>query len=199
MTFPALDDLDARLLRVLADSPRATIVDLARRLGVARATAQARLEKLVQRGVVAGFGPQLGLRALGYEVMAFTTLDIAQGALGDVLAHLKGVPEVLEAHAVSGPGDLHCRVVARSNAHLHEVLTRILGAPGITRTSTVVALSEQIPYSALGLVQSPAASATTSRSDATLGPWTPARSPAPMPAPASASASPSASPPASSA
>ena len=154
MTSAAIDDLDARLLVALAESPRATIVDLARRIGVARGTAQARLDKLVQRGVITGFGPDLGLQALGYEVLAFTTLEIAQGGLGDVLAHLKGIPQVLEAHAVSGPGDLHCRVVAHSNAHLHRVLNRILEAPGITRTSTVVALSEQISYSALGLVES---------------------------------------------
>ena len=59
---------------------------------------------------------------------------------------------MLEAHATSGPGDLHCRVAARTNTHLQDVINRILEVQGITRTSTVIALSDQIPYRVLPLV-----------------------------------------------
>jgi DNA-binding Lrp family transcriptional regulator len=152
MVTRAIDDLDARLLAALDESPRAGVLDLARRLEVARGTVQARLEKLQQRGVVIGFGAQLDLPAMGYEVLAFTTLEIAQGRLADVVEHLRAIPEVLEAHATSGPGDLHCRVVARTNEHLQSVINRILEVQGIDRTSTVIALSTQIPFRTLPLV-----------------------------------------------
>lgn len=146
MTRPVIDALDGRLLQELAASPRAGVMELARRLGVARGTVQARLDRLQARGVVSGFGPELEVAALGYEVEAFTTIDIAQGRLADVVEHLRDIPEVLEAHSISGPGDLHCRVVARTNAHLQEVINRILEVHGIMRTSTVIALYRQIPY-----------------------------------------------------
>jgi DNA-binding Lrp family transcriptional regulator len=149
---PTVDDLDARLLHALAHSPRAGIMELARQLEVARGTVQARLDKLVRRGVVAGFGPDLNLGALGYGVLAFTTLEIAQGRLADVVKHLVDIPEVLEAHATTGPGDLHLRVVAQTNEHLQQVLNRILEVQGIVRTSTVIALTEQISYRALPLL-----------------------------------------------
>ena len=148
----AVDALDGRLLLALAESPRAGIMELARQLGVARGTVQARLDKLQQRGVIEGFGPDLSLPALGYQVLAFTTLEIAQGRLADVVAHLRDIPEVLEAHAITGPGDLHCRVVARTNEHLQEVINRMLEVHGIVRTTTVIALTEQIRYSALPLL-----------------------------------------------
>ena len=112
----AIDALDGRLIRTLAAAPRAGMLEVARQLGVARGTAQARLDKLLRRGVITGFGPELALRALGYDVTAFTTLEIAQGRLADVVEHLRDIPEVLEAHATSGPGDLHCRVAARTKA-----------------------------------------------------------------------------------
>ena len=86
-------------------------------------------------------------------MLAFTTLEIAQGRLGDVVAHLRDIPEVLEAHATTGAGDLHCRVVARTNDHLQEVINRILEVQGINRTPTVIALSEQIPYRITPLVE----------------------------------------------
>lgn len=127
-------------------------MELARRLGVARGTVQSRLDKLQQRGVIRGFGPDIDPVAIGYSVVAFTTLEIAQGRLGDVVKHLDEIPEVLEAHTISGPGDLLCRVVARTNEHLQEVLARVLEVKGISRTSTVISLTEQISYSAVGLV-----------------------------------------------
>ncbi len=87
-----IDALDARLIAALAQAPRAPVLDLARRLGVARGTVQARLDKLQQRGVITGFGPDLSPRALGYAVVAFTTIEIAQGRLADVVEHLQAIP-----------------------------------------------------------------------------------------------------------
>src|SRR5207249_10695634 len=151
-----IDGLDARLILPLASSPRAGIMELARRLKVARGTVQARLDKLQARGVVTGFGPDLDLRAIGYNVLAFVTLEIAQGRLADVTEHLAGIAEVLEAHATTGPGDLHCRIVARTNEHLQQVINRMLEVAGISRTSTVIALSEQIGYRVMPLVSASA-------------------------------------------
>jgi DNA-binding Lrp family transcriptional regulator len=147
-----IDPIDARLILEMARAPRAGVMELARRLGVARGTAQARLDKLQARGVVTGFGPDLDLRALGYDVLAFVTLEIAQGRLSDVTQHLAGIAEVLEAHATTGPGDLHCRVVARNNEHLQVVINAILGVNGIMRTTTQIALTEQLGHRVLPLV-----------------------------------------------
>jgi DNA-binding Lrp family transcriptional regulator len=147
-----IDELDARLIRAMNETPRAGVMELARQLSVARGTVQARLEKLQRRGVITGFSPDLDLRALGYTVLAFVTLEIAQGRLDDVIAHLSQIPEVLEAHATTGPGDLHCRVVARTNEHLQEVINAVLRVNGIVRTTTQIALTEQLSHRVLPLV-----------------------------------------------
>lgn len=147
-----IDGLDARLLRAVAETPRAGVMELARQLQVARGTVQARLEKLQRRGVVRGFTPDIDLRAIGYEVLAFVTLEIAQGRLADVVEHLAGIPEVLEVHATTGPGDLHARVVARSNEHLQHVIGAILTVDGISRTTTQIAMTEQLALRILPIV-----------------------------------------------
>jgi len=148
----SLDDLDRHLIAELAGAPRAGIMELARRLRVARGTVQSRLDKLVARGVVTGFGPDVDPKAMGYGVEAFTSIEIAQGRLEDVVEHLREIPEVLEVHATTGQADLHCRLVARTNEHLQEVVNRILEVQGIDRTTTVIALTNQIPYRVLPLV-----------------------------------------------
>jgi len=155
-----IDRLDARLLRALADSPRAGVMELARQLEVARGTVQSRLEKLQQRGVIRGFAPEVDLRTIGYEVLAFVNLEIAQGRLADVVEHLASIPEVLEVHSTTGLGDLHARVIARNNEHLQEVIGAILAVQGISRTTTQIALTEQLPLRILPIVDEAARAAT---------------------------------------
>jgi DNA-binding Lrp family transcriptional regulator len=156
MVTRVLDALDGTLIRAMAESPRSGVLELARRLGVARGTVQARLDKLTARGIVTGFGPDLSLPALGYEVLAFMSIEIAQGRLTEVVEHLRSIPEVLDAYATTGQADIHARVVARTNEHLQHVINRIFEGQWINRTSTVIALSEQIGFRILPLVDAAA-------------------------------------------
>src|SRR5688572_29090912 len=111
-----MDDLDAALIRLFADEPRIGVLEASRRLGVARGTVQARLDKLTQRGVIADWGPTLDPEALGYPVTAFLTLEIQQGAGHDgVAGQLGGIPEVLEAYTITGDGDMWCREIGRAS------------------------------------------------------------------------------------
>ena len=148
-----MDNLDARLITELQRTPRAGVLELSRVLRVARGTVQARLDKLVARGVITGFGPDIDPKAVGFAVEAFTTIEIAQGRLKFVVDHLRDIAEVLEAHAITGQGDLHCRIVARTNEHLQDVINRILEVQGIGRTSTVIALTDQIPFRVAPLIE----------------------------------------------
>jgi DNA-binding Lrp family transcriptional regulator len=148
-----IDALDARLVLLLAAEPRIGVLEASRRLGIARGTAQARLDRLQSRGVITGFGPDVDPAALGYGVMGFATLEIRQKGGHDAVAeHLAGIPEVLETYTITGAADLMCRIVARSNADLQRVIDRIVAYDGIVRTSTVIALATQIPYRVLPLV-----------------------------------------------
>ena len=143
---PAIDDLDARLILVMRENPRIGLMETSRLLGVARGTVQARLDRLVARGVITGFGPELSASGLGYPVLAFVALEIAQGRLDEAVGLLAEIPEVLEVHGTSGGSDLVCRVVARSNADLQDVLLQILKTPAVQRTSTSIALSTLVAY-----------------------------------------------------
>lgn len=147
-----IDDLDARLLQHLDAAPRVGVLELSRRLGVARGTVQARLDRLVERGVIASFAPTIDPVALGFEVTAFATMEIRQGRGREVLEHLRSIPEVLEVHTITGQGDMLARVVARSNDDLQRVLDVVTEFPEILRTSTAIALSNPVSLRVLPLV-----------------------------------------------
>ena len=148
-----MDDLDATLIRLFAAEPRVGVLEASRRLGVARGTVQARLDKLTTAGVITGWGPDLSPEALGYPVTAFLTLEIRQGSGHQAIArHLETIPEVLEAFTITGAGDMWCRVVAGSNTDLQRVIDAVLSDSGIVRSSTVIALATQVPYRVLPLL-----------------------------------------------
>lgn len=164
-----IDQLDGRLIALLAEEPRIGVLECSRRLRVARGTVQARLDKLAARGVIRGYGPEIAPDAIGFGVTGFVTLEISQRQGHDpVAAHLADIPEVLEAHTITGTGDMMCRIVARSNNDLQRVLDQIVAHEGIRRASTIIALEEQIPYRVLPLV----AAVSSGRSRA-LSPVTP--------------------------
>ena len=81
-----VDALDARILALFADEPRIGVLEASRRLGVARGTVQARLDRLESTGVVRGWGPDVDAAALGYPVTAFLTLEIRQLSGHDPMA-----------------------------------------------------------------------------------------------------------------
>src|SRR4029078_5923044 len=141
----AIDHLDARIITSLREEPRIAGLELSRRRGVARGTVTARLEKLQARGVVTGFGPDLDPAELGYPVLAFVFLEIVQGRLNDAVVDLRDVPELLEAHSVTGARDLLCRVVARDNGHLQDVINRMVGLPAVRRAPRYTTLPRTMP------------------------------------------------------
>jgi DNA-binding Lrp family transcriptional regulator len=145
MADETFDALDARLLLLLTDSPRLGVLECARRLGVARGTVQARLDKLTARGVLGGFPPDLDMAAMGYGLTAFAVLEIAQGQRSGVAEGLSAIDEVCEVHATTGQGDLFVRMVARNHDDLQRVIDEVVSVPNVLRTSTSIALSTPVP------------------------------------------------------
>lgn len=144
MAEQRVDALDAELLLLLADEPRLSVLECARRLGVARGTVQARLDRLTAGGVLRGFPPDVDLASIGYALTAFAVLEIAQGRRQEVAGALAAIDEVCEVHATTGQGDLFVRMVARSNDDLQRVIDTVVDVPGVRRTSTSIALSTPV-------------------------------------------------------
>jgi len=147
-----LDQLDRAMLAALHENSRIGVLELSRTLGVARATVTARLQRLEGSGVIRGYRPRIGLAAAGYGVQAFVTLEIAQGALGDVVAVLEQIPGVLEAFATTGAGDVLCRVAAASHDDLQRTLIVLNQSRTVARSTSMVVLSELVEFRAMPLL-----------------------------------------------
>ncbi|ANY23868.1 Lrp/AsnC family transcriptional regulator [Gordonia terrae] len=139
-----LDKLDLDILKLIVEEPKAGVREYARRLNVARGTVQARLDKFARDGVITSYRPQMQPTALGYSILAFVHLHIAQSIMDATVAHLATIPEVLEVNSVAGEGDLLCRVVAVDHADFERILQAMIATEGVLRSRSELVLSRRI-------------------------------------------------------
>lgn len=147
-----LDRIDLALLRALGEHPRAGDLELSRATKLARATVASRLRRLRAAGVIADWDPTLDVAAAGFEVQAYVTLEISQGALDEVAHDLAAIPQVLEAYVTTGSYDVLCRVATRSHPDLQATLVRIDQSPSVVRSTSVMVLSTLIAPRVLPLL-----------------------------------------------
>ena len=148
-----LDAIDARIL-LAQEAPRdRSLLEIAAALHLSRNTVQARLKRLRDEGVLAAPSQRISTTALGRPLLAFITLSVAQPHIDAVYAAITAIPEVVEAHTVTGEADLMVRVVATDTTDLHRVTQAIQLAPGVLRSNTSIATTEVIPHRVTGLLR----------------------------------------------
>lgn len=141
-TAESLDPTDRRLLAALQSNARATFAELGGVVGLKPPAVHERVKRLEARGYVRGYAARLDGRKLGYElsalVSAFCAPDLDYDAF---VAAACALPEVAEIHSVAGDETFVLKVLARSTAHLDELLTRVKRIPGVARTRTTIVLA----------------------------------------------------------
>ena len=142
----SVDRTDTQLLRELCADPRSTFVALAQRLGLSRNTVQARMARLEESSAFLPFSRRINPAALGYPLTAFIEVHVQQKLLARIVAELAEIPEVVQAHGMSGQADLLVRVVCTDADDLFRIDGTILACEGVERTETSLAMGELIPY-----------------------------------------------------
>jgi DNA-binding Lrp family transcriptional regulator len=143
---PEMDATDARLLLALAVDPRASVMALSQRLGLARNTVQARLTRLESTGALAPLDRRVRPEALGYRLGAYVTVQVAQRSLAEVSDGLAQIPEVLEVTGLSGAADLLVQVAAKDADDLWRITERVLAIPGVQRIDTALAMRRFVDH-----------------------------------------------------
>ncbi|WP_336633168.1 MULTISPECIES: Lrp/AsnC family transcriptional regulator [unclassified Microbacterium] len=150
----SLDRVDLELLSALADDHRATVVALADRLGLSRNTVQARMARLERSGVFQSFERAMSPAALGLPIEAMVSVIVRQAEIPRITSEIAAIPEVIQAHGMSGQVDLLVRVAARDTQHLFDVDARILAIEGVERTETSLVMGEVIGYRVRPILES---------------------------------------------
>lgn len=101
-----LNDLDRQLLSALREDGRASVANLSRKLGVARATVTSRLDRLITSGTIVGFSVRVRDEIDPLEIRAIALIEIEGRSASKVIRELRGFPEIRVLHTTNGSWDL---------------------------------------------------------------------------------------------
>jgi DNA-binding Lrp family transcriptional regulator len=138
-----LDDIDRRMIDELRRDGRRSAPALADAVGVGRATAYSRLDRLIDAGVISGFSARVDPTAVGLTVSALVLVNVRQGSWRELRSQLSALPGVEWLGVATGRFDFILLVRADSLAHLRDVALRELQQiDGVRSAETVVLLDE---------------------------------------------------------
>lgn len=137
----ALDDLDRRLIAALRADGRAPVASLARTLGVARATVNSRLERLIASGTVIGFTVRVREERDPLGIHAIALIEVEGRSTDRVIRELRGFPEIIALHTTNGGWDLVAEMRTGTLSEFDGVLGRIRRIDGVVNSETSLLLS----------------------------------------------------------
>jgi Lrp/AsnC family leucine-responsive transcriptional regulator len=145
-TTRPLDDIDRRLLDVLRDDGRVSVANLAQLVGISRASAYSRFERLRREGVVERFGARVDPARVGLTIAALVTVTTEQEGWRDLRDEILAMAEVDYFALTTGEFDMVLLVRTPDVETLRDVvLVRLQGMAGIRATRTILVLDEVVP------------------------------------------------------
>ncbi|MFF8989025.1 Lrp/AsnC family transcriptional regulator [Streptomyces sp. NPDC014983] len=143
MTAISLDAVDWRILDVLQRDGRTSFADLARAVSMSASAVTERVRRLEEAGVISGYTAVVAPERVGLTIMAFVRLRYPNSNYKPFHDLVGAMPEILEAHHVTGDDCFVIKVTARSMRHLEEISGRIGGLGSVT---TSVVYSSPLPH-----------------------------------------------------
>ena len=138
----ALDEKDEALLAALERNGRASVVELARRIGLSRSATQERLARLERGGAIAGYTVRRGSISARSRLHAWLIVrykDMVKCA--HIVPQLKREREVAAVFTLSGDPDVLVEVEADDTAQLDALADRLRAIPGIARVTSHIVLA----------------------------------------------------------
>jgi Lrp/AsnC family leucine-responsive transcriptional regulator len=124
------------MLGELQRDSRMSLAELARRLHISAPTVAERLARLESAGVIRGYQADVDPVAAGYSLSAIVRVRPAPRQLHKVAELVRGMPEVVECHRITGEDCYLIKAHIRDVSHLEELIDQ-LAVYGQTTTSII--------------------------------------------------------------
>jgi DNA-binding Lrp family transcriptional regulator len=139
-----LDGSDRKILAALQEDARLTNGELADRIGLSASQCSRRRMALEQSGAIAGYHARLDREKTGFNITCFVQVTLATHNAGNskrISQLFLDLPQVLEAHAMTGEMDYYLKVVTQDLKSLSAFINdKLLAHEAVQNVKTSVAL-----------------------------------------------------------
>jgi len=140
-----LDDIDYKILDLLAENTRIPYTDVAKKLYVSAGTVHIRVKKMEEMGVIKGSSLIVDWRKLGYTFTAYVGLLINNSSrISHIIKQLKQIPNITVAHVTSGRFNIYLKIRAKSTTHAKNIIFSLDEIEGVYRSESMISLEESI-------------------------------------------------------
>jgi DNA-binding Lrp family transcriptional regulator len=137
-----LDEKDEALLAALDRNARASVVDLARRIGLSRSATQDRLARLERGGAIAGYTLRRGSTSSRSRLHAWLLVRYKDTVkCAHIVPQLQRERDVSAVFTLSGDLDVLVEVEADDTGQLDSLADRLRSIPGIARVTSHIVLA----------------------------------------------------------
>jgi len=138
-----LDRIDQERLLFLSDNARRPAADLARSLRISRATAQNRIARLADLGVIRRFTIELGAEEAERLLEAFVLVRLAAKDSAPTISAIKRIEAVTSVYTLSERFDLIADIRVRTMSELDSALLTIRKLPDVVETESSVRMTRR--------------------------------------------------------
>jgi DNA-binding Lrp family transcriptional regulator len=136
-----LASLDHTLIEMLSENSRTSTSELARSLGVSRATVKDHIEKLVNDGIIKGFTIQFNDSYESNQIESHVMIKADSKKSAAIFRNIKKINAVRSLQAVNGIYDFIAIIKTESTQVLDDTLDTIGEIDGIESTLSSIVLS----------------------------------------------------------
>ena len=145
MAHRGLDQLDKKILCLIAEDARIPFLEVARECKVSGAAIHQRIQKLTNLGVLKGSQFVINPEKIGFETCAYLGLNLKNPEnFDEAVEALKKIPEIVECHYTTGEYDLFIKVYAHNNHHLLDIIHDKLQVLGLSRSVSLISYNAVI-------------------------------------------------------
>ena len=157
-----VEDLDLRIVGLLAADGRMSFTDLAKATGLSTSAVHQRVRRLEQRGLITGYAAGVAYDQVGLPLTAFISIrPIDPSQPDDSPDRLRGIGEIESCWSVAGEESYILKVRVATPADLEDLLARIRAAANVSTRTTIVLSTPYENRPTVGV--RPASSATSAR------------------------------------
>jgi Lrp/AsnC family transcriptional regulator, leucine-responsive regulatory protein len=137
--FRLVEDLDQRILTLLASDGRMSFTDLGKATGLSTSAVHQRVKRLEQRGLILGYGASVDYDQVGLSLTAFISIrPIDPSQPDDSPDRLSGITEIESCWSVAGDESYILKVRVDKPVALEDLLARIRAAANVSTRTTIV-------------------------------------------------------------
>jgi len=134
-----VEDLDRRILTLLATDGRMSFTDLGKATGLSTSAVHQRVKRLEQRGLIKGYGATIDYDQVGMPLTAFISIrPIDPSQPDDSPERLSGISEIESCWSVAGDESYILKIRVATPADLEDLLARVRAAANVATRTTIV-------------------------------------------------------------